>query len=95
MVLNGKTDFIIVSDAIHEHYENYLLWLRVSKIKGVKLNELEIDENGYFELATLQWLAKEKDTELITLSHAFYNNGAIMSVQEIGKLQKKMAYYIV
>jgi hypothetical protein len=40
-------------------------------------------------------LAKEKDTELITLSHAFYNDGAIMSVQETGKLQKKMAYYIV
>jgi hypothetical protein len=34
--------------------KNYLLWLRVSKIKGVKLNELEIDENGYFELVTLQ-----------------------------------------
>lgn len=81
-----ETDSIIVRDGTDEHFANYLPWLRVSKRKGVKLNELKIDENGYFDLANLQMLAKKENTKLITLSHALYNNGAIMPVQEAGKI---------
>jgi cysteine desulfurase/selenocysteine lyase len=92
-VCNGldwkKTDSIIVRGGPHEHYANYLPWLQLSKRKGVKINELEIDENGYFDFMNLEKLAKKKNTKLITLSHALYNSGAIMPVEETGKIARE------
>jgi cysteine desulfurase/selenocysteine lyase len=92
-VCNGldwkKTDSIIVRGGPHEHYANYLPWLQLSKRKGVKINELEIDENGYFDFTNLEKLAKKKNTKLITLSHALYNSGAIMPVEETGKIARE------
>ena len=81
-VCNGldwkRTDSIIVRGGPHEHYANYLPWLQLSKRKGVKINELEMDENGYFDFTNLEKLAKKKNTKLITLSHGLYNTCAIM-----------------
>jgi cysteine desulfurase / selenocysteine lyase len=92
-VCNGldwkKTDSIIVRGGPHEHYANYLPWLQLSKRKGVKINELKIDENGYFDFTNLEKLAKKKNTKLITLSHALYNSGAIMPVEETGKIARE------
>ena len=92
-VCNGlawkRTDSIIVRGGPHEHYANYLPWLQLSKRKGVKINELEIDENGYFDFTNLEKLAKKKNTKLITLSHALYNSGAIMPVEETGKIARE------
>ena len=89
-------DSIIVRGGPHEHYANYLPWLQVSKKKGVKLHELKIDENGYFELDELETLLKSANnagyrgsTRLITLSHALYNTGTIMPVVDVGKIAKK------
>ena len=94
-------DSIIVRGGTHEHYANYLPWLRVSKRKGIKLHELKIDEDGYFELEELEALLKKKtngnhnnksnsgSTTLITLSHALYNNGSIMPVTEVGKIARE------
>lgn len=94
---NRKTnDSIIVRGGPHEHSANYLPWLQVSKKKGVKLHELKIDENGYFELDELETLLKSANnasyrgsTRLITLSHALYNIGTIMPVVEVGKIARK------
>ena len=92
-VCNGidwkKNDSVIIRGGPQEHYANYLPWLQLSKRKVVKLNELEIDENGYFELTNLEKLAKKKNTKLITLSHALYNSGAIMPVEETGKIARE------
>jgi cysteine desulfurase/selenocysteine lyase len=84
-----KTDSIIVRDGSHEHYSNYLPWLQLSKKKGVKLNQLEIDEEGLFDMANLERLSKSKNTKLITLSHALYNNGMIIPVEEVGKIARE------
>jgi cysteine desulfurase/selenocysteine lyase len=92
-VCNGvdwkKNDSIIIRGGPQEHYANYLPWLQLSKRKDVKLNELEIDENGYFDFTNLERLAKKKNTKLITLSHALYNSGAIMPVEETGKIARE------
>jgi hypothetical protein len=57
-------------------------------------NELEIDENGYFDLANCRcW--QRREIGIVTLSHAPYNNSARMQVQEAGKLQRKIIYCIV
>jgi len=90
-----NNDSIIVRGGTHEHYANYLPWLQISKKKGVKLHELKIDENGYFELDELESLLRSanngsyRSTTLITLSHALYNTGSIMPVAEVGKIAKK------
>ena len=84
-----KTDSIIVRDGSHEHYSNYLPWLQLSKRKGIKLNQLQINEEGLFDIADLESLLKSKNTKLITLSHALYNNGVIMPVEEVGKIARE------
>lgn len=92
MVMNGldwKTgDAIVVRGGRHEHYSNYLPWVALSQKKGVQLKELAMtDENGYFDLAQLEKLVK--GSKLITLSHVLYNTGAIMPVEEVGRIAQK------
>jgi cysteine desulfurase/selenocysteine lyase len=84
-----KSDIIISRGGLHEHYANYFPWLNVSKKYGVKLEEIKIDKNGFFDLDKIEKIAKNKNSKLITLSHVLYNNGAIMPVGEIGKIAKK------
>ena len=92
MVMNGldwKTgDAIVVRGGRHEHYSNYLPWVALSQKKGVQLKELAMtDENGYFDLAQLEKLIN--GSQLITLSHVLYNTGAIMPVEEVGRIAQK------
>ena len=92
MVMNGldwKTgDAVVVRGGRHEHYSNYLPWVALSQKKGVQLKELAMtDENGYFDLAQLEKLVK--GSQLITLSHVLYNTGAIMPVEEVGRITQK------
>lgn len=78
-------DSIVIRGGRHEHYANYLPWLSVSQRKeSVSLKELAIDENGYFELDDLGRAAK--NAKLITMSHVLYNTGAIMPLDEVGKI---------
>jgi cysteine desulfurase / selenocysteine lyase len=92
MVGNGldwKTgDAIIIRGGRHEHYANYLPWVALSQKKGVQLRELAMtDENGYFDLGQLEKLVK--GSKLITLSHVLYNTGAIMPVEEVGRIAQE------
>ncbi len=77
-------DSIVVRGGKHEHYANYLPWLWVSQRRGVNLRELAIDKNGYFELGDLEHAIK--DARLVTMSHALYNTGAIMPLEEVGRI---------
>ena len=84
-----KSDAIIVRGGLHEHYANYFPWLNISKKFGVKLEEIKINDKGFFDLDKIDKIAKNKNSRLITLSHVLYNNGAIMPVEEVGKIAKK------
>lgn len=84
-----KSDVIIAREGLHEHYANYFPWLNVSKKYGVQLEEIKIDKNGFFDVDKLDKIAKKKSSRLITLSHVLYNNGAIIPVEEIGKIANK------
>ena len=92
IVANGidwKTgDTIVVRGGRHEHYANYLPWVALSQKKGVQLRELAMtDENGYFDLGQLEKLVK--GSRLITLSHVLYNTGAILPVEEVGRIAQE------
>jgi cysteine desulfurase/selenocysteine lyase len=84
-----KSDTIIVRGGLHEHYANYFPWLNISKKFGVKLEEIKINDKGFFDLDKIDKIAKNKNARLITLSHVLYNNGAIMPVEEVGKIAKR------
>jgi cysteine desulfurase / selenocysteine lyase len=99
-----RGDSMVVRGGTHEHYANYLPWLQLSRERKVSLIDLPINETGYFDMAELEEvLSRRKRTrtktgttasrttktpKLITLSHALYNNGAIMPVDEIGKVTR-------
>lgn len=84
-----KSDAIIVRGGLHEHYANYFPWLNISKKFGVKLEEIKINDKGFFDLDKIDKIAKNKNSRLITLSQVLYNNGAIMPVEEVGKIAKR------
>lgn len=91
MVANGiewkKGDAIVARGGTHEHYANYFQWLRLSKEKDVALRELAIDRNGFFDVADLERQAR--GSRLIAMSHVLYNTGALMPVEEVGRIAKE------
>lgn len=91
MVANGigwqKGDTIVVRGGRQEHYANYLPWVSVSQKKGVQLRELAVDESGYFGTGELE--KSMKGARLVTMSHALYNTGAIMPLEEVGRIAKE------
>jgi cysteine desulfurase/selenocysteine lyase len=99
-----RGDSVVVRGGTHEHYANYLPWLQLSRERKVNLISLPINDTGYFDIAELENVISrgrrieskakaptrmEKTPKLITLSHALFNNGAIMPVDEVGKITKK------
>ena len=84
-----RKDWIIARGGLHEHYANYFPWLNISKKFGVKLKEITIDNKGFFDLDMFDKIAKSNNGKLITLSHVLYNNGAIMPVEQVGKIAKR------
>jgi cysteine desulfurase/selenocysteine lyase len=88
MVANGigwkKGDTMVVRGGAHEHHANYFPWLRLARDKGVDLRELSIDANGFFDVGEMEKAAR--GSKLVAMSHALYNTGAIMPLEEVGKI---------
>lgn len=84
---------IIIRGRGHEHHANYYPWLNLSD--RVRINSLRIDDNGLFELSQLKDMIDEK-TSLVAISHALYNTGAILPVEEIGEMlqRKNIPYFL-
>lgn len=84
---------IIIRGTTHEHHSNYYPWLRLAK--SVELRSVSNDMNGFFEISEFEKLLDE-NTRLVSLSHALYNTGAIMPVEEIGKIleEKNIPYFL-
>jgi cysteine desulfurase/selenocysteine lyase len=91
MVANGigwqKGDAIVVRGGRQEHYANYLPWVSLSEKKGVQLRELAVDKSGYFGTSELE--KSMKGARLVTMSHALYNTGAIMPLDEVGRIAEE------
>lgn len=78
-------DAIVVRGGRHEHLANYLPWVALSQRKGVQLRQLAMtNEDGFFDLGELEKLVK--GSRLITMSHVLYNTGAIMPLEEVGRI---------
>jgi len=83
---------IIIRGMTHEHHSNLYPWIKLKE--KISIQNLPIDDNGFFKLDDLESLVNDK-TKLVALSHALYNTGAIMPVEEIGKiLADKVPFFI-
>jgi cysteine desulfurase/selenocysteine lyase len=79
-----KGDSVVVRGGRHEHPANYFPWLAVARKKGVTLKELSVDRDGFFDLAKLEKAIK--GARLVTMTHVLYNTGAIMPLEQVGKI---------
>ena len=78
----GKGDRIVLS--IMEHHANLLPWLWLSKVKGVRLEWLDIDENGKIPETELNKI-DGKNTRLVAVTHVSNVLGTINDVSKICK----------
>ncbi len=84
---------IVIRGMGHEHHANYYPWLRLSQ--KLLLKSLKIDLNGFFDIKELHNLV-DKNTKCVALSHALYNTGAILPVEEVGEyLEKNNVPYFI
>ena len=90
IVANGlstsSSSNIVIRGMGHEHHANYYPWLRLAK--NITIRSLKIDQIGFFDLKELPKVV-DKNTKLVSLSHALYNTGAILPVEEVGDYVEK------
>lgn len=77
---------IIIRGMGHEHHANFYPWLHLAG--KIEIRNLKVDQDGFFDIKDLENLTDEK-TKLVTLSHALYNTGAILPVNEVGEILEK------
>jgi len=83
---------IIIRGMTHEHHSNFYPWIKLKE--KISIKNLTIDKNGFFKLDDLESLIDD-NTKLVTLSHALYNTGSILPLEEIAKiLQEKVPFFI-
>jgi cysteine desulfurase/selenocysteine lyase len=79
-----RGDNIIIRDGIHEHPSNYIPWA----LLDVEIRRLSIDENGSIDLDELKDMIDD-NTKIIALSHALFNTGLILPVEDVAKIAKE------
>jgi cysteine desulfurase/selenocysteine lyase len=84
---------IIIRGSTHEHPANHYPWVRMRQ--RAELRNLSIDETGYFDIDSFRNILDER-TGLVVLSHALFNTGAIIPVEEIGKIlsEKNTPFFV-
>jgi cysteine desulfurase / selenocysteine lyase len=83
----------IIRGSNHEHPANHYPWIRTGQ--RARLRNLQVDETGYFDSEHLKKTIDD-NTQLVVLSHALFNTGAILPVEEVGEiLSKKNISYLI
>ena len=73
---------MIIRGMTHEHHSNFYPWLKLQE--KISVNNLSIDKDGFFKPEDLESLIDD-NTKLVALSHALYNTGSILPLEEISK----------
>lgn len=83
---------IIIRGLSHEHHANLYPWLRLGN--KIEIKNLPIDENGFFNFDDFNKMVDDK-TKLVSLSHALYNTGAVLPIEQVGKiLENKIPFFV-
>ncbi len=82
---------MIIRGMTHEHHSNFYPWIKLKD--KISIRNLPIDNNGFFKLDDLQ-SSIDKNTKLVALSHALYNTGSILPIEEIGKIVDQVPFFL-
>jgi len=83
---------MIIRGMTHEHHSNFYPWIKLKE--KISIKNLPIDKNGFFKLDDLESFI-DVNSKLVSLSHALYNTGSILPVEEIGNiLQDRVPFFI-
>ena len=82
---------MIIRGMSHEHHSNFYPWLKLQEKISVK--NLPIDKDGFFKSEDLESLIDD-DTKLVALSHALYNTGSILPLEEISKILHDVPLFV-
>ena len=82
---------IIIRGMSHEHHSNFYPWLKLQEKISVK--NLSIDKDGFFKSEDLESLIDD-NTKLVALSHALYNTGSILPLEEISKILHDVPLFV-
>ena len=83
---------MIIRGMTHEHHSNFYPWIKLNE--KISIKNLAVDSNGFFKLDDLESFIDD-NTKLVALSHALYNTGSILPVEEIGKiLHDKVPFFV-
>ena len=74
---------IVIRGMSHEHHANFYPWLKLKEKISVK--NLSIDQNGFFKFDDLT-SPVDNNTKLVVLSHALYNTGSILPIEDVAKI---------
>lgn len=90
----GGGDRVVIRGGAHEHHANYYPWLRLAG--GARVASLPVDGNGLFRMADLEAELAAGGVALVSLSHALYNTGAVLPVEEVGELlaRRGVPYFV-
>lgn len=87
---------IVIRGGAHEHHANYYPWLRLAG--AARVSSLAVDDNGLFRMPDLEAALGDNGgrTALVSLSHALYNTGAVLPVEEVGELlaRRGVPYFV-
>lgn len=82
---------MIIRGMSHEHHSNFYPWLKLQEKISVK--NLPIDKDGFFKSEDLESLIDD-NTKLVALSHALYNTGSILPLEEISKILHDVPLFV-
>lgn len=84
---------IIIRGSNHEHPANHYPWMRLAE--KLEVRSLKVNNTGFFDPEELE-KSIDANTGLVVLSHALFNTGAILPVEQIGNIlaEKNISYFI-
>jgi len=87
MVANGlkwrRGDKIVTT--LMDHHSNFIIWQRVRQRHGIKLEIIEPNEQGLFDLADFE-RAIDNQTRVVAVPHVSNVLGAIVPIREISRI---------
>ena len=95
IVANGlsfdENSNMIIRGMTHEHHSNFYPWLKLKE--KISLKNLPIDKDGFFKSEDLELLIDD-NTKLVALSHALYNTGSILPLEEVSKILHNVPLFV-
>lgn len=77
----GPKSNVVIRSISHEHHANVYPWMWMNATPRT----LTIDNNGFFELEQLGSML-DKDTVAVAMSHGLYNTGALLPLEDVGRV---------